>query len=72
MSSLFSVILFLFWLTVFGMVFGSVLINEISHYFFYVIGPITLILGIYEIVNKQNQPSSPKVKNERSDHNCNH
>jgi len=52
MSS-FSFILLIFWLAVFGMVFGSSTISEISWFIFCAALPITLIMGIKELIRNR-------------------
>jgi hypothetical protein len=50
MSSVFSAVLIVFWISVFGMVFGNTEVSRVSHYLFYLTTPIILIYGFYEIV----------------------
>ncbi|NLL52891.1 MAG: hypothetical protein GX248_09335 [Peptococcaceae bacterium] len=57
MSSLLSFILIVFWLSVLGMVFGNYIISQISAYVFYLAAPLALIVGILEIINKNNHHS---------------
>lgn len=50
MTSILSIVLLIFWISVFGMVFGNTQINQVSNYVFYIIAPIALIAGFYEIL----------------------
>jgi hypothetical protein len=66
MSAIFSVILILFWVSVFGMVFGNTQISEICRYFFYGIAPLAVIRGIYETVYSNDQSTADELMKRQS------
>jgi len=54
MSSFFSLVLVIFWISVIGMVFGNSVISQISAFVFYLAAPLALVAGVLEIINKNN------------------
>lgn len=67
MSGIFSVILILFWGSVFGMVLGNTQVSEICRYFFYGIAPLAVIRGIYETVFSNNQSNADELGKRQSE-----